>query len=96
MSDQFQWETFQKQLNQVFQIHGEFGTIEATLVDCKKLSGTPTNNREPFSIVFRGPSEPFIEQNTYKVENETLGAMEIFLVPLGPDSTGMQYEAVFT
>ncbi len=96
MSDQFQCKTFQQQLNQVFQIHGEFGTIETTLVDCKKLSGPPTNNREPFSIVFRGPLEPFLEQNTYKAENETLGAMEIFLVPLGPDSTGMQYEAVFT
>jgi len=96
MSDQFQCETFQKQLNQVFQIHGEFGTIEATLTDCKKLSGPPTNNRAPFSIVFRGPPEPLLDQDTYKVKNDAMGAMEIFLVPLGPDSTGMRYEAVFT
>ena len=96
MSDQFRWETFQQQMDGIFKIHGEFGTIETTLVDCKKLSGPPTNNRDPFSIVLHGPSEPLIEQNTYKVENDAMGAMEIFLVPLGPDSTGMKYEAVFT
>ena len=96
MQDQFQWETFNNQLDQVFQIRGEFGTIEATLVECKKLSGPPLNDRAPFSIVMRGPMEPQLEQSSYTVENDAMGSMEIFLVPLGPDKTGMQYEAVFT
>lgn len=96
MSDQFQCDTFQKQLDQTFQVHGEFGTIETTLVDCKKLGGPPTNNRDPFSIVLRGPMDSPIDQNTYQVKNDAMGTMEIFLVPLGPDSTGLQYEAVFT
>jgi hypothetical protein len=30
------------------------------------------------------------------VRHAQLGAMEIFLVPIGPDEGGMRYEAIFT
>jgi hypothetical protein len=36
-----------------------------------------------------------LPQATYPVEHDELGRMEIFLVPIGPDGSGMRYEAVF-
>ncbi len=51
--------------------------------------------RAPFSLVFRGPGEPALAQRLYALDNETLGRLEIFLVPIGPVDEGMRYEAVF-
>jgi hypothetical protein len=36
-----------------------------------------------------------LPQQIRRVEHPSLGSMEIFLVPIGPDASGMQYEAVF-
>ena len=53
-------------------------------------------SRSQFSIVFRGGPDPPLPQRIYRVEHDELGALEIFLVPLGPDDLGQRYEAVFT
>jgi hypothetical protein len=51
--------------------------------------------REPFSLLFRGPRDFYLPQRIYQLEHPTLGALEIFLVPVGPDDAGMRFEAVF-
>lgn len=50
---------------------------------------------ENFSLLFRGPLAPVLPQRIYHLKHDTLGSVEIFLVPLGPDGEGMQYEAIF-
>ena len=45
--------------------------------------------------MFRGPGEPVLAQRIYPLDNQTLGRLEIFLVPIGPDDEGMRYQAVF-
>ena len=55
----------------------------------------PNSQREPFSLLFRGPRSPYARQGTHRLEHDALGAVELFLVPLGPDAAGMRYEAVF-
>ncbi|MGA7730024.1 MAG: hypothetical protein WCD37_02000 [Chloroflexia bacterium] len=57
--------------------------------------GPGAAQRTPFSIIFRGPMNAFLPQQIYPMEHSEIGAFEIFLVPIGPDSGGMQYEAVF-
>jgi hypothetical protein len=52
--------------------------------------------RSPFSLVFRGGPSPPLPQQIHRTEHEALGALNIFLVPLGPDEVGQRYEAVFT
>jgi hypothetical protein len=59
------------------------------------LTSEAESRRIPFSVVFRGPVEPILPQRIYPLENQDLGAFELFIVPIGPDQTGMQYEAVF-
>lgn len=50
---------------------------------------------EPFSVVLRGPRAPMLRQATYAVRHPSLGRLELFLVPLGPDAQGPRYEVTF-
>jgi len=59
-------------------------------------SEAPGPARKQFSLVFRGGPEPPLQQRIYRVEHDELGALEIFLVPVGPDEVGQRYEAIFT
>ena len=65
--------------------------FEAELVEVTEIPREP-GGRAPFSLVFEGGPRPPLPQAIYPVHHERLGAMEIFLVPIGPD----RYEAVFT
>lgn len=49
-----------------------------------------------FSVVFRGPAEPAVDQAIHRLAFGDGDRVELFLVPLGPDADGMLYEAVFT
>lgn len=51
--------------------------------------------RRQFSLVFLGALEPVLVQGIYMLNHPRLDEFELFLVPLGPTSEGMQYEAAF-
>lgn len=51
--------------------------------------------RQPFTLHFHGPLEPVRPQSTYRLDHESIGPIDLFLVPLGPDEAGMRYESVF-
>ena len=55
----------------------------------------PAVGQERFSIVFRGPRDRPLEQGTYRMQHDQLGALDLFLVPIGQDQAGVYYEAVF-
>jgi hypothetical protein len=55
-----------------------------------------TQERAPFSILFKGTREKLVPQQMYRVEHETLGAMDLFIVPVREDKDGYYYEAVFS
>ena len=65
------------------------------LVEVYRPVGPPSDGRQLFSLVFRGPRQPVLPQQVYMLTNETLGRVEIVLVPIGPDEAGVRYEAVF-
>ena len=52
-------------------------------------------DRQPFTIHFSGPLEPVLAQSICHVEHEAIGAIDMFMVPIGPDQAGMRYEAIF-
>ena len=52
-------------------------------------------NIESFSLVFSGPRTPQLPQRIHRMEHEQLGALEIFLTPIGADADKVTYEAVF-
>ena len=78
----------------VIELDGHEG-MPLDLVDVYTPSGPPSGGRQLFSLAFRGPRQPVLPQRVYTLANETLGSVEIFLVPIGPDEAGVRYEAVF-
>ena len=53
-------------------------------------------HEESFTLLFRSMNETLLPQKTWKLEHDTLGAIELFLVPVGrPDGPWHFYEAVF-
>jgi hypothetical protein len=90
-------EAFAKCLNQKCQLHHGLVKLEMELIECRKLGAPGPNQgqREPFALLFRGPRGPILPQRTYQFDFGQLGTLEIFIVPIGPDESGMQYEAIF-
>ena len=98
MLEDFTPATFSELVGEPFRLLLDDGSaLELELVSVTPAPTHPggARTREPFSIVFRGPMEPVLPQRIYQFENERLGALELFVVPIGPDESGMQYEAVF-
>jgi hypothetical protein len=79
-------------------------SLDAELAEVTGHAVNPSARfRAPFSVMFHGPLQPVLPQGIYRVEHERLGALELFIVPVGPDEpddpgqppTAMRYEAVF-
>jgi hypothetical protein len=68
------------------------------LAETDTLSGATaaSDQRSPFSLTFIGPADRWVEQQTHTLEHPQMGTLQMFLVPLGPDTRGMRYEAIFT
>jgi len=64
------------------------------LVEVNALGSS--TKQEQFSLQFRAPRDAPISQGIYRLEHDRLGALDIFLVPIGLDGNGVRYEAVFT
>ncbi len=90
---------FQEAVHSLFKLDaGEGQVFELELVRVTKMTERDLGKeaRSPFSAEFRGPESPILEQRIYRLEGPPLGELELFLVPIGPDSKGMLYEAIFT
>ncbi|MEM8639510.1 MAG: hypothetical protein AAGG51_11955 [Cyanobacteria bacterium P01_G01_bin.54] len=97
------YETFAPLQGDRFRLNvAEYANIEAelTAVECLPSSGqnselAPESNPS-FYLVFRFPADgPNFNQGVFPLQHDTLGNLEIFLVPIKPDEQGRNYEAVF-
>jgi hypothetical protein len=86
---------FREQLHSQFKVqHSPTETITLELVDVVENDLSP--KMELFSLHFRGPFRPRLDQQTHRLEHEKLGEFEIFLTPISSDQqNGTIYEAVF-
>jgi hypothetical protein len=102
MIDKASTSTFAAYLHQTFRMClGSAAIMELDLAEISEASAAVAEaaaahgRRTPFSLLFRGPLQPVMPQRMYTLEHPELGRFDLFLVPIGPDATGMQYEAVF-
>jgi hypothetical protein len=87
-------EGFSRQLNTRFRIRlNEADTIEAELTYVSEHLLSPRQER--FSIIFRTSNEVFLGQGQRPFEHDQMGNFELFIVPIGRDDEGTDYEAVF-
>ena len=87
-------ELFQAHLKSTFTSRLKDGsTTEFQLLSYEDLGSTP--QQEQFSLVFYNPRQFVYPQGIYKLEHETAGTFELFLVPIKEQGAGIYYEAVF-
>ena len=91
-------ESFSEHLNTKFSAKVDSAEpVELELVDVVVRKSAPDEQAgmERFSLFFYGPASVFLPQQTYELVHPELGELQIFLVPLGQDTRGITYEAVF-
>jgi hypothetical protein len=93
--------TFEPAVGDTFVLDaGDAGTLDLELLEARQHDpSAPAQDasgaRAPFSLTFRGPADPVLPQRIYRLEHDSVGAIEIFIVPIAHDDAGTSYEAVF-
>lgn len=97
MLDTLTSDDFVSRVDEAFEtsIDGTPVVLKLINVDVMDERYSRADARRSFSLTFHGPSEPLLPQGTYTLSNDTLGALEVFTVPLGPDNGVHRYEVVF-
>jgi hypothetical protein len=83
---------FAAHLHQVFRVETPT-TLELEMTEVKDRSNPQI---EQFSVLFTGPTSPWLQQGSYTLLHAQMGEMILFLVPLGPRDGRMVYEAAFS
>jgi hypothetical protein len=94
----FRHEDFADKVGQVFCLSEPgmpeiaFSLKQAEALPAARL---PFTSRPPFSLIFLARTAVVLPQRLYRLEHATLGALTIFLVPIGRSADGVNYQAVF-
>lgn len=97
MLDKLTKETFEPRKGETFTLSGGGADrLDLELVEVRGTGLQGNADREQFSVHFHGPADPILPQSIYRLENEEMEAMELFLVPIARDEDRVVYEAVFT
>ena len=83
---------FEAHLHTTFRIQKPIA-VELELAEVKDCSNP---SMEQFSLIFTAPDSSIFAQGTRTLHHAALGDQDIFLVPLGPSSGRMRYQAVFS
>ena len=70
--------------------------VSAELIEVEPLRGGASGGRQPFSLIFAGPPAPILPQRTYRLHHRRFPELDIFLVPIGADASGVRYQAIFS
>ena len=95
--DLLQTENFAGRVGEAFDLSLGEASTPLTLVQVQPLEPHvyPGMRRSPFSLIFRSSSSVVLPQKNYRLNNATMGALDVFLVPVGREVGGVVYQAVF-
>ena len=88
---------FKSQLGTRFTINDDVTKVNVTLVEVTTLASRKQTaaGKEGFSLLFRGPGETILKQNTYLIEHAELGMLSFLVVPVRTrDTRSPHYEAI--
>ena len=91
------FESFSPHLNSIFTLGLGESNLDLTLTEAAKqpVRPYPGMMREPFSLIFRSTTPVVLPQRIYPFKHESMGQLDIFIVPIGRDVRGIVYQAVF-
>jgi hypothetical protein len=91
---QFDRDRFAEVLGTSFVLKAADGkTVMIELVEVSEVKERP--HQLSFAIVFLTPESSIVDQGLYDLDHETLGPMQLFLVPIGITDGRMMLESVF-
>lgn len=95
MLDLLRSEDFEAHLNSPFVMTAGETATALELIAVTRLP-QHARTRQPFSLLFRGAGTTVWPQGIYHLSRPGLEQLDIFLVPVGKDESGVQYEAIFS
>ena len=93
MLDSLHYDDFAPHVHETLRVRAGASEFEAELFAVADKSPGP--KQEMFVVTLRAPLTVPPEQGLYHLEHATLGAGELFLVPIHRDANGLYLEAVF-
>ena len=94
----FVFEDFKDFVGTVFTVsEDEFPRIPLTLSEAELQPArySRPGARPSFSLMFLCVDERVLPQKIYQLEHDEMGAISLFLVPIGKDQGGILYQALF-
>ena len=88
---------FKSQVGTNFVINNQASKVKFTLVNVNDFASRKQSaaGKEGFSLLFRGPQENRLDQNTYLIEHKELGMFSFLVVPVRTrDTRAPHYEAI--
>jgi hypothetical protein len=89
------FETFEGRVGETFHVTGPLSDIAMTLTSATTWGAPGVSQRQAFTLEFHGPLAPVLPQAIYRFEHDTIGGIDLFIVPLGPKEGEMLYEVIF-
>lgn len=87
---------FSPHVGAIFVLNAGDVHLETTLIEANPLQAVSASKfRQPFALLFRSADQEVLPQSIYQLQHAELGLLEIFLVPVARDQTGVSYEAIF-
>ncbi len=86
---------FHPLVGHTFTLQLDATVLPLTLTTVEEKDATANPLRAPFILHLLGPQKPLLPQRIYPLHHEQLGTLELFMVPVGQQAAGIEYEVVF-
>jgi hypothetical protein len=90
--------TFAARLDETFQVRTSAASVELRLVKAEPLHSaapSPASADHSFALLFRGPADQPLAQNTYNFAHSRIGSFPLFIVPMAVEHDARYYQAIF-
>lgn len=88
-------EDFLPHVGQHFRLADAGGPQTLELLSVTRAGRAAPGHRTGFSLLFRSAMPTVLEQTVLNLLHPTRGELGLFVVPVGQDAAGVQYEAIF-
>ena len=95
MLDRLRREDFEPLVGQKLKARVGDASVELELAEATPLKSPSPRETAPFRLILRSRENWRGPQGIYRIEHPSLGPIEMFVVPIGPDGQGLCYEALF-
>jgi len=95
MLDRLRKEDFEPLIGQKIKVASGNASAELEVAEASALKSPSPRETPPFRLILRSREGWLAPQGMFRVEHPTLGTLEMFAVPVGPDSQGFCYEILF-